>query len=621
MIRSNETDSMTSPPQISVANLGEECNDTTLCLPALSVCNGVCECDAQAVPVANALCLPIAQYIGDPCVVTEQCRNLPQPSACYEDTCLCEPFFHVALVRLRNGEEMPDGTEHPVSIATGGTRNMIVTETEEFCALKQKLDQECYDNVQCSTKVWQSVCDQGICRCKEGYVSIGDQMCVAKARQLLDGCSVDAECSDIPYTSCIQGRCDCSEDTVRHPREERKLPGVAPRVGRQNSRQVCYPRANLGEACQQDFQCLANVRNSQCKKGECQCDHTHVNLANGFNECFPLLDLMESSCIASEQCSGYNVCDQKNSQCTCNDGSCLDVLSRQCLPVRQINETCESRCQCESVGAYCTHDARDRTDRCRCPRGLTEINGVCQRKTLLLSRINFVANGQFCCFAMEMDRVIINLAVDAKSTETNYEFRITSTDPEILGNYTLDSRNGNFILLANRNVNTGAPESESDTPVISFEVVSRDDETIRDSGIITVITDPCCVMAPTQIQSFSRLPIVSGDQNGDGNRTCDGGDAWTTQLVNLDANLNLICKERPQIIMANVTLTDSNGLCSFVAADPDADTPNQLVLASDADVTSLTIDQSQCVLSYLISACNGISSTLMYTLTLDLAHC
>lgn len=82
----------------------------------------VCACSYDTVQLANLACLPRAKHLGDKCILSEQCKTLDSLATCYvsvitccrciciqfdrfsfrllylqqQDTCMCEPIYHVA---------------------------------------------------------------------------------------------------------------------------------------------------------------------------------------------------------------------------------------------------------------------------------------------------------------------------------------------------------------------------------------------------------------------------------------------------------------------------------------------------------------------------------------------
>lgn len=519
--------------------LGLACTDNMGCagLNHAECTRNTCQCSQGFVALSDIACIPVTNFLGGRCVITAQCSALDPFAVCYEDTCICEPFFHVATT----GRATTAGG-HPTGIINDGAiiQSSNAAQTTQSCALKRKLGETCQANNQCSAKVWRSMCNSNnVCECQTGYAAVGNQQCVPAATELGQPCSSDTMCHLIANSICLNGQCQCSiqpnfipfstipalargSDTVFNGGLQPPAPGASGRRKRQAGNR-CVPTRVLNEVCETNGQCAARTRNSQCTQGRCQCIANFVprDQAN-INECLRTISTLgaNTDCTISSQCTVTGaVCNQTLHQCACGTNFCQDGTLNSCLAKLNVSATCTNSCQCADRNATCTSGS------CTCPTGTTlnAATGYCESVILRFSRTAFVLGGQFCCFDQPQQREILQLGIDPVSTETSFTISISDSS----GLLSVDSTTGRILLASGSAITTA-------TMTFSATVVSNTDSSVMDVVPVTLLTDTCCATAPSLTTSMLTV-FLKDSALGVANVGCNGN--GQAQAANNAANL------------------------------------------------------------------------------------
>uniref|UniRef100_A0A8D8S6V2 EB domain-containing protein n=1 Tax=Cacopsylla melanoneura TaxID=428564 RepID=A0A8D8S6V2_9HEMI len=226
---------------------------------------------------------------------------------------------------------------------------MFENKSRDVCLrVASQLGDPCIENIQCSATFGAdtecrrpySTAPSGFCQCKQGAKLVSG-LCEMISK-IGDSCQVSDNCPDNVY--CDRSVCVCPYNHVAN-----------------SDRTKCIKSSNLGEACNEDRNCLNT--NSKCYEGRCRCSRNHVDSASG-SMCLRLANNLLDQCKEDQQCllvspnAGciHGLCECNlgyhayNNICWTSIGLgeyCSD--SRQCISNSNITALMhchESRCSC-----------------------------------------------------------------------------------------------------------------------------------------------------------------------------------------------------------------------------------------------------------------------------------
>ena len=132
-----------------------------------------------------------------------------------------------------------------------------------------------------------------------------------------------------------------------------------------NGQEVCAINSlHLGSSCIEPYDCSNSVANSTCSGSICSCLSGFVD-ANG--QCLPAKDLGES-CQENEQCTTANA-ECSGGTCSCESG--FVASSGQCLATKTLGQSCQANVQCITSNAECSSGT------CSCKSGFVASGGQC----------------------------------------------------------------------------------------------------------------------------------------------------------------------------------------------------------------------------------------------------
>ncbi|CAG2117042.1 unnamed protein product, partial [Medioppia subpectinata] len=193
-----------------------------------------------------------------------------------------------------------------------------------------KVNSECKSSLQCLLFIPNSHCDwdERVCTCQPYYILYNETTCLP-ASLLGFGCSIDSQCTlKVPNSQCLDGICQCKQDFIPLRRDK------------------CLPPAKVEDYCLNDQQCRLSDKYTHCKYiipriyGKCKCPLTNT-LTKDDNKCLPNL---QTRCFDDMDCkmatnnsyckpNANSLALDKDSQCMCLDGFEMTEDKLHCKPL------------------------------------------------------------------------------------------------------------------------------------------------------------------------------------------------------------------------------------------------------------------------------------------------
>ncbi|XP_076328808.1 uncharacterized protein LOC143234998 isoform X1 [Tachypleus tridentatus] len=311
--------------QISDTKLGSSCERSEQCkkFVASSHCDEklrVCRCQPYFVEYDNNTCVP-ASLLGFECVVDEQCSFKVPNSYCENNKCLCKPgFLPFRLDKCLPPAKVDDyclNDEQCHLASKNSFCKYIIPRIYGICQCPfgylrtddrrclPALFSACEADEECM--MHGSFCKQrgqdSTCSCTEGFLPSGN----------------GKNCEPIPTEE---------ESTILFEKEEEEN-----NIERENSDIII----SLGKICQSDRQCQARDPYTSCIDGICQCISSSSRCSSQFTGCLnDTFQCKSGQCVSwFFVCDGQNNCldGSDEEECTstrcakeafqCNDGTCL----------------------------------------------------------------------------------------------------------------------------------------------------------------------------------------------------------------------------------------------------------------------------------------------------------
>ncbi|KAG8186454.1 hypothetical protein JTE90_012373 [Oedothorax gibbosus] len=223
-----------------------------------------------------------------------------------------------------------------------------------------ELFSQCRSSFECLINIPHSHCDYAskICTCEPYHVPYNNTMCLP-ASLLGYGCILDKQCSlKVPNSICVDGLCECKPEFTPLRKDK------------------CLAPAPLDDFCLNDRQCQMANSYSYCQYivpriyGKCKCP---MNYMVDDGNCFPYLGSECKKHQDCEQATPNSFCNRegKSAYCECRDGYELSANKFRCNLVEKPEHV--SIEYPKSIGTSCTNSyechARDPYSTCR--------NGTC----------------------------------------------------------------------------------------------------------------------------------------------------------------------------------------------------------------------------------------------------
>ncbi|XP_015171228.1 PREDICTED: prion-like-(Q/N-rich) domain-bearing protein 25 isoform X2 [Polistes dominula] len=376
----NSYDNPSENNDVSTNKIEWNCKSDFECTAKGSVCkNEQCQCTSGYVYNSDmSSCLPVANNYGDKCNETIQCsRYLFIGGQCIENACVCGQGFYYLHGR---------------------------------CYKTVELGKECRINDDChiNSEFGSTVCDNGICKCRDGFYQREYRSCRKKAN-LGEECVVDIDCKfnegaycndictidqeEINYNiisqttynlfdrkfadendmttelnNCTKNSdCEIYENAICGSRGKCVCKRAYYVSSSNDKIKVCVPE--LGQPCENKNSTNPNII---CKNDTWNCANKKLPSKNN-QECLKATRKYNNSCQRDEQCSIFGpdaIC--KNNRCLCNDERSHFVEKLQfCWRNKGINDTCyvDEDCYVKEFNGtlVCTNNS------CNCPEG-THLN-------------------------------------------------------------------------------------------------------------------------------------------------------------------------------------------------------------------------------------------------------
>lgn len=400
----------------------QACNRIPEPLSASCSVNGFCTCNPTHYSYrTNGSCLPYRQLLDQQCDVVEQCSRIgdgigvvcPQNNkVCSCDTTnylphpestKCLSYATVLGTDCTVGTEqcsrIPFATCNPATTTCACNANYAaVPNLSECVPLRENLDLSCIPG---STPEQCSLIDGAFC-------TISNNTCVCNPathyRNLAtcqtlpakpeDACLLQQHCTQVPYTLCTGGRCQCADG-----------------YGTSVDGLRCILTATLvNDPCTGNETCQ-NIGNTYCTNSVCTCVPNTI-AAGDRRSCLNIIFKLNNPCTESSQCvagigTNSNCRTTAPFVCSCNTGYVGDTLTQdrdRCLivsalislknkseilnlfnmyfQISSINGTCEARAQCESALGPLSDCI---SSRCSCMNGAGYLNSTCFRRVPLRS--------------------------------------------------------------------------------------------------------------------------------------------------------------------------------------------------------------------------------------------
>ncbi|XP_057334276.1 protein draper-like [Microplitis mediator] len=277
---------------------GTNCTADSNCLENSSCNKGTCRCDDHYEETTKE-CHKLVKNIDDSCTDHDDCKKIPF-TQCVDEKCQCLPNFE------RKGD---------VCKGLPGTN----------CTA----DSNCLEN---------SSCNKGTCRCDDHYEETTKE-CHKLVKNIDDSCTDHDDCKKIPFTQCVDEKCQCLPNFERKGDVCKGLPGTN---------------------CTADSNCLEN---SSCNKGTCRCDDHYEETTK---ECHKLVKNIDDSCTDHDDCKKipFTQCVDEKCQCLPNFERKGDV----CKGLPGANCTADSNClensSCNKGTCRCDDHYEETTKEC-----------------------------------------------------------------------------------------------------------------------------------------------------------------------------------------------------------------------------------------------------------------
>ncbi|XP_057334275.1 fibrillin-1-like [Microplitis mediator] len=364
---------------VCVLKIGEKCSATKKCRIENSQCtNTRCECKKNFYSTTiKTMCLNKAERPGDFCDNNYGCDNVRYTECGKDRTCVCRETYWLQNGSCR-GLPGTNCTSHSECIANSSCNNGTCQcdghyegTTKECHKLVKNIDDSCTDHDDCK-KIPFTQCVDKKCQClpnfeRKGNVCKGlpganctaDSNCLENSSYIDDSCTDHDDCKKIPFTQCVDEKCQCLPNFERKGDVCKGLPG-----------------AN----CTADSNCLEN---SSCNKGTCRCDDHYEETTK---ECHKLVKNIDDSCTDHDDCKKipFTQCVDEKCQCLPNFERKGDV----CKGLPGANCTADSNCLENSsyIDDSCTdHDDCKKIpftqcvdEKCQCLPNFEQKGDVCK---------------------------------------------------------------------------------------------------------------------------------------------------------------------------------------------------------------------------------------------------
>lgn len=391
-------------------SIGESCTYDQQCKHfGSSICSTgkSCECVGQTVPSQNnGKCLVILNDINDPCEENVQCSagQLGPGAHCDDSKCQCEFGVDVDTC-LRPAKKVGDDCLMPQqctrmlgvhSICNLVTHKCDCDQDTEASPYRNRchipINGKCQKSEDCAGSPGASVCTSDICQCASGFVpSKGLNNCLQIRNEIADPCEESRQCQlgDLAYYSeCSpngRGFCQCQQTAIKIEKDPQCLL-KADKIGdtcefneqcdanldssfcignicRCVDSQVpsddetgCLDKRSLGQKCTSNRQCTALDSLAHCSNQtkECECDDNKGVAYAG--KCVQFAQKLGGACAANEiQCGKLENSECLSGKCECNPSSYIpNTDETKCLPfIENLLQTCEIKGQCRIVNSEC----------------------------------------------------------------------------------------------------------------------------------------------------------------------------------------------------------------------------------------------------------------------------
>ncbi|CAH1121082.1 unnamed protein product [Ceutorhynchus assimilis] len=217
--------------QTKVTKLGENCKIEADCNIKHSVCeDGKCKCEDGRVGSTDVrTCLKVADGLGSDCEDRVQCFTKIPHTICKNEKCACQEKTHQFNGTCFEDIALGQKCNHPGECTItpfakcmdgecickeGYVPNSAATKCLEIA---NRINDPCYEDIQCITKFGPAICKQGFCMCEDMYkFKLAKGICIRDI--LLDeACQFNTDCKSIDQESrleCILGKCKCRSEYV-----------------------------------------------------------------------------------------------------------------------------------------------------------------------------------------------------------------------------------------------------------------------------------------------------------------------------------------------------------------------------------------------------------------------
>ncbi|CAG9855189.1 unnamed protein product [Phyllotreta striolata] len=98
-----------------------------------------------------------------------------------------------------------------------------------------------------------SSCVNGVCKCNEEYISHNNKECLTVAKTLNDTCEITEQCQNFKFTECKKSKCNCKE---QYSMVDDK----------------CWQNKKYGDPCMNELECTKTLnKDYQCQNSKCVC--------------------------------------------------------------------------------------------------------------------------------------------------------------------------------------------------------------------------------------------------------------------------------------------------------------------------------------------------------------
>ena len=335
---------------------GEDCSDVEPCQAESEQCeNEKCICKLEYVSNENGdECLKIATLYGEEC----------------DEDVQCEGKIGVEV------KDMASCTGNPLTTCQCNFDNAVRVNIEDppYSACWKKIDdfdETCTHDEQCNWDDDKMTCEstetESLCKCKDG-VEADSFGCLPLRTEVGELCSKPEQCQNLGIEEsydCLENPDDSSESVCTC-----KDPDFIASVNKDK----CLPRLPLDAdaECEEDEQCIAE--NAYCNRvsdedlqRKCQCKS---GFTSSENKCLKLRTDLGETCEIQEQCTAnieHSECDE-DSQCKCIEDAIPHPNNKACLiKATGLGDSCEIDDQCvDQKNAACLRDRDGGELKCLC---------------------------------------------------------------------------------------------------------------------------------------------------------------------------------------------------------------------------------------------------------------